>query len=202
MPNSLSTLRVQRWDDHRLYHHSRVNQTLHLISALSFLVSYAYLVINPAISALIAWCVAMTTRQIGHFVFEPRNYDERNHMSFEEKEDVKLGYNLQRKTVLLTIWMGLPVALWIDPTALGYLREPMDFAGYAINVGWTWFWLGLAGAVFRTVQLFVSHNLETGLVWLLKIITDPFHDIKIYWKAPFYLLKGEWVDPNHGAHPF
>ena len=32
----LETLRVQRWDDHRYYHHSRINQFLHLISALSF----------------------------------------------------------------------------------------------------------------------------------------------------------------------
>ena len=29
-------LKEQRWDDHRFYHHSRVNQTLHLISAMSF----------------------------------------------------------------------------------------------------------------------------------------------------------------------
>ena len=36
-------LRVQRWDDHRFYHQSRINQTLHLISALSFLTAYVFL---------------------------------------------------------------------------------------------------------------------------------------------------------------
>jgi len=34
------TLRVQRWDDHRYYHHSRINQSLHFFSALCFLLSY------------------------------------------------------------------------------------------------------------------------------------------------------------------
>ena len=30
------TLHTQRWDDHRYYHHSYVNQSLHFISAVSF----------------------------------------------------------------------------------------------------------------------------------------------------------------------
>ena len=33
-------LRTQRWDDHRYYHHSRINQSLHFVSAISFLFSY------------------------------------------------------------------------------------------------------------------------------------------------------------------
>ena len=47
MAGFLEALREQRWDDHRYYHHSRINQTLHLISALSFLWAYALLLINP-----------------------------------------------------------------------------------------------------------------------------------------------------------
>ena len=78
MKQFLKTLETQRWDDHRYYHHSRINQTLHLISAISFLVAYAYLFIDPVVSALIAWLVSMTTRQLGHFVFEPKGYDEVN----------------------------------------------------------------------------------------------------------------------------
>ena len=30
---------------------------------------------------------------------------------------------------------------------------------------------------------------------MTKIVTDPFHDIKLYYKAPFYLLRGELIDP-------
>ena len=52
MRQLLQTLQTQRWDDHRYYHHSRVNQALHLISAISFLVAYVYLFIDPVVSAL------------------------------------------------------------------------------------------------------------------------------------------------------
>jgi hypothetical protein len=39
-------------------------------------------------------------------------------------------------------------------------------------------------------------DVQTGLVWMTKIITDPFHDIILYHKAPLYLLKGELMDSN------
>jgi hypothetical protein len=38
------------------------------------------------------------------------------------------------------------------------------------------------------------------LVWAAKILTDPFHDIKLYHKAPLYLLRGELIDPGIAAH--
>ncbi len=72
MHSFLEALRIQRWDDHRYYHHSRINQTLHLISALSFLTAYAVMFTNPAAAALLAWLVSMTSRQAGHFFFEPK----------------------------------------------------------------------------------------------------------------------------------
>jgi len=28
-----------------------------------------------------------------------------------------------------------------------------------------------------------------------KILTDPFHNIAIYWRSPFALLRGELLDP-------
>jgi hypothetical protein len=40
MQSFLEALKTQRWDDHRYYHHSRINQSLHLVSALSFLAAY------------------------------------------------------------------------------------------------------------------------------------------------------------------
>jgi len=30
---------------------------------------------------------------------------------------------------------------------------------------------------------------QTGLVWLTKILTDPYHDIKLYHRAPLLLLR-------------
>ena len=58
-------------------------------------------------SALIGWLVSMTSRQAGHFFFEPRDYDHLNDATHEHKEAIKVGYNLRRKVVLMTIWARL-----------------------------------------------------------------------------------------------
>jgi hypothetical protein len=63
------------------------------------------------------------------------------------------------------------------------------------DVGEIWLVIGIGALAFRTVQLFFLRDVQTGLVWLTKIITDPFHDAKIYCKAPLYLLRGELIDP-------
>jgi hypothetical protein len=44
--------------------------------------------------------------------------------------------------------------------------------------------------------LFFIRDVETGLVWMTKILTDPFSDLKLYYKAPLYLMKGELIDPG------
>ena len=191
----LEALKTQRWDDHRYYHHSRINQTLHLVSALSFLVAYVALFTNPVLSALIAWLVSMTSRQAGHFFFEPKGYDEVNRATHEHKEDIKVGYNLKRKVVLMSIWAAGPAILWLDPTLFGLWSAHPDGAEFVRRVGTVWLVVGLGGLVFRTVHLFFLQGVQTGLVWLTKIITDPFHDVYLYYKAPFYLLRGELIDP-------
>ena len=42
---------------------------------MSFLFAYIMMFKDPAIAALVGWLAAMTSRQIGHFFFEPRDYD-------------------------------------------------------------------------------------------------------------------------------
>ncbi|WP_197473489.1 Mpo1-like protein, partial [Oleiphilus sp. HI0066] len=98
-----------RWDDHRYYHQSRINQTLHFISSISFLTAYVMLFINPGVAALIGWGIGMVSRQSGHFFFEPRDYDHINKATHEHKEEIKVGYNLNRKRVLHGIWAAIPI---------------------------------------------------------------------------------------------
>jgi hypothetical protein len=198
----LDALRVQRWDDHRYYHHSRINQTLHFVSALSFLYAYAMLFSDPVKAALVGWLVSMMTRQAGHFFFEPKGYDEVNDASHEYKEEVKVGYNLQRKIVLLAIWALSPALLFIDPTLLGVFAPAasdatLGNAEFVRRTALIWLALGAGGLLFRTVHLFFLRDVQTGLVWLTKILTDPFHDVKLYHKAPLYLLRGQLIDPMH-----
>ena len=57
MASFLEELREQRWDDHRYYHHSRINQSLHLLSATCFITCYLLLFINPGLAALLGWIV-------------------------------------------------------------------------------------------------------------------------------------------------
>jgi len=199
MQGFFTELRTQRFDDHRYYHHSRINQSLHLLSAASFIVAYATVFIDPVKSALIGWLVSMVSRQSGHFFFEPKGYDEVNRATHEHKECIKVGYNLRRKVVLHLVWALAPVLLWIDPTFFGMFPRHAG-AGFVRHLGEIWLAVGIGALMFRAVQLFFSKNVRTGLVWLTKIITDPFNDVKIYYKAPLYLLRGELIDPMSEVH--
>ncbi|MEW6454824.1 MAG: hypothetical protein AB1490_29580 [Pseudomonadota bacterium] len=200
MSGFFETLRVQRWDDHRFYHHSRINQSLHLVSALSFLFAYVMLFFDPVVSALVGWLVSMTSRQAGHFFFEPKTYDHVNQATHEHKEEIKVGYNLQRKVVLMSIWALSPLYLFVDPTVFGLLEPYTGVAEFIRSTAKIWLALGLGGLLFRTIHLFFIYDVQAGLVWMTKILTDPFHDVKLYYKAPLALLRGELIDPGIGKH--
>ena len=198
MESFREALRTQRWDDHRYYHHSRINQSLHFVSAISFLFSYVMIFKDPAISALAGWLIAMTTRQTGHFFFEPKDYDQANNATHEHKEEIKVGYNLRRKVVLMTIWALSPLPLYLDPTFFGIFKPHANNAEFVRHVAEIWLAIGIGGLLFRTVHLFFIRDVQTRLVWATKILTDPFHDIKLYHKAPLALLRGELIDPGIG----
>jgi hypothetical protein len=190
-------LREQRWDDHRFYHHSRVNQSLHLFSACCFLASYALIAFDVSTAVWIGWIGAWVSRQIGHFFFEPKGYDEVNAMSHAEKEAVKVGYNLTRKYVLLAIFLASPVALYVFPSLSGLNRPYTELGSYGRDLARLWLALGVGALLFRTVQLFFIRDAQTGLVWFTKILTDPFNDVRTYWKAPYYLLvRRQLIDPG------
>ncbi|MDE8652933.1 hypothetical protein [Novosphingobium album (ex Liu et al. 2023)] len=183
------TLREQRWDDHRYYHHSLINQSLHFVSAVTFLTAYVLVWKDPALAALLAWGVAMTSRQAGHFFFEPRDYDYVNDCTHEHKEEIKVGYNLARKVVLMGLWALSPLVLLIDPTLFGVFEPHVGFEEFARHVGLMWLVLGAGGLVFRVVQLFFIRDIETGLVWGAKILTDPFNDFRLYCRSPGKLVR-------------
>src|SRR5215831_6898150 len=200
MQSFLQELKTQRWDDHRFYHHSRVNQSLHFVSALSFLFAYALVFKDPAGAALIGWLVGMVTRQSGHFFFEPKGYDEVNEATHEHKEEIKVGYNLRRKVVLHLVWGAVPLVLYFEPAFFGMFDPPATTAEYFRHVALVWMGLGIGAILFRTVHLFFIKGVQTGLVWMTKIITDPFNDAIIYRGAPLALLRGELIDPEHAKH--
>ena len=200
MSEFFKQLAIQRWDDHRYYHHSRINQSLHFVSALSFLVAYAFLFKDPAMAGLIGWMISMATRQSGHFFFEPLGYDEVNQATQEYKEEIKVGYNLHRKVVIISIWILSPLLLLINPSMLGIFEPHTSLETFVHNTGLLWLAIGVGGLLFRTIHLFYLKDVMSGLVWMTKILTDPFNDIKLYYKAPLALLRGELLEPRKGVN--
>ncbi len=188
-------LQAQRWDDHRYYHHSRINQSLHLLSAISFVVAYGLLFVDPAMAAVLAWTVSMTSRQAGHFFFEPRGYDHVNQASDAHKEAIKVGYNIRRKIGLMAAWAAAPLLLWLQPALFGLIEPAGSLQGYLHDLGIAWLALGVAGLLLRVTQLWIQQSPQTALVWMSKVLTDPFHDIKLYHRAPLALWRGELIDP-------
>ena len=195
MSTFLQQVRTLQWDDHRYYHQSRINQTLHLFSAISFLVAYAFLFIDPAVAGMVGWLFGMVTRQSGHIFFEPRGYDNINQATDAHKEAIKAGFNMRRKAVLIGVWLSLPLTLWFSPNLLGLIDPAQTMSEYWHDVGLSWLSLGAAGVCFRTVQLFFLRSPSWGLAWATKILLDPIHNIVIYWHSPLALMRGERLDP-------
>jgi hypothetical protein len=182
-------------DDHRYYHQCRINQTLHLVSAISFLAAYGLVFVNPAAAGLVGWLVGMVTRQSGHIFFEPRGFDRIHNVSYAHKESIKVGYNMRRKAVLIGVWLSLPLLLWASPSLFGLIEPAAGFGGYLHDLGLLWLALGAGGLLFRTLHLFFLRGPLWGLAWCVKILLDPFHNVAIYWRSPLALLRGERLDP-------
>ena len=166
------------------------------MSAISFIIAYVTMFSDPAKSALIGWLVSMVSRQSGHFFFEPKGYDAVNRATHEHKEEIKVGYNLRRKVILHAVWALCPLVLWLDPTFFGLFTRACQRRR---NSCATWARSGSSSASARccSAPCSCSSSRTCRPAWcgLTKILTDPFNDVKIYCKAPLYLLRGELIDP-------
>jgi hypothetical protein len=187
-------LSQQKWDDHRFYHHNLINQSLHFFSASTFLVCYALLFKDPGIASFLAWTLAMLSRQSGHFYFEPKGFDEVNDATHEHKEEIKVGYNLFRKWILMSVWALSPLLLVWQPTLFGMVHVHRNWIELIRHVGYIWLAVGVGGLLFRVIQLCIVRDVQTGIVWGAKILTDPFTDFKLYCKAPVRILRGQRID--------
>jgi hypothetical protein len=101
--------------------------------------------------------------------------------------------------ILHAVWALSPAVLWLDPTCFGLFTPHAGAAEFMRHVGEIWLIVGVGALLFRMVHLFFLKDVQTGLVWATKIITDPFNDVKTYYKAPLYLLRGELIDPMGGV---
>ena len=90
--------------------------------------------------------------------------------------------------------------VYVLPTRFGLFEMHVGFVEFVRHVGLMWLGLGVGGLAFRTIQLFFIRDVQTGLVWATKIVTDPFNDIKLYHKAPLRLFQQRRGNDGNLAH--
>ena len=100
----------------------------------------------------------MTSRQAGHFFFEPRGYDHVNQASDEHKEDIKVGYNIRRKIVLMAVWVLIPLLLWLAPSLFGLIEPATAFYGFRARRRHGLAGAGRGGLLFRVLQLWLQQR--------------------------------------------
>lgn len=196
--NFCQEMQQQRWDDLRFYHQSYMNQTLHLISALGFLTAYVLAFFDFTTAVFFGWIVAMVPRQIGHFVFEPHDYDTVNDIEDGKKESIKVGFNLNKKVWLISFWIIISALAYLSPTLFGLVPAYTSQAEFLDHLALTWAFVAAVGFMFRGIQLMFTHSFTTGFVWWVKIITEPLHNLPVYYKAPLHVLRGNKLDPMTG----
>ncbi|MGA7804105.1 MAG: hypothetical protein WCB02_05710, partial [Bradyrhizobium sp.] len=92
-----------------------------------------------------------------------------------------------------------PLVLYLAPTLFGVFAEPVSRLDFVRHVGTVWLAIGICGGLVRLVQLFVIRDPGTGLIWVFKVLTDPLHNIALYYKSPLALLRGELIDSTIGG---
>jgi glutamate-1-semialdehyde 2,1-aminomutase len=160
-------------DDHHASHSDTVNQLFHIVSSSVFIGCYA-LAFWDLTTAMWAGLGALFLRQIGHAILEPPCHD---------KEATLLGFNTRNKSIILGVYILVPVVHLV--LADGWDREAL--AAIAASVAQQWFLWTLAVVGGRVAYLVWAQGPRLALVWLVKLVTDPFTDVVAY--TPHFLAR-------------
>ena len=160
-------------DDHHASHSDLTNQLFHIVSSSVFLGCYA-LAFWDLTTAMWAGLAALFLRQIGHAVLEPPCHD---------KEATLLGFNSRNKTLVLGVYLVIPVVhLLLAPAWTVAALGPL-----VATVAQQWFVWTLIVVGGRVAYLMWAQNAWLAMVWLVKLVTDPLTDIAAY--SPRYLRR-------------
>lgn len=187
----MEEIKFQLKQDHDYYHHSLLNQSLHFLSGIINLIAI-YLLANSSLDKGVAlFMLSWGTRQLGHFFWESKDFDHKVNKSFQEKEDEKVGANLERKKIMIAGLVLATIFFIISPdlliksaNTLGYITESsfsslMFFCLIVFLTTW----------ILRTLWLVFFHSPLRGLSWFLKIMYDPINDIVLYKDSPYKLIQ-------------
>lgn len=166
----------RKHDDHVASHSDRTNQFLHLVSSSVFIYCY-WLIFSDLVTAMWLGLGALFLRQMGHALIEPPCHDA---------EQLLLGFDTRTKTVILSIYMAIPVVNMMIVPELTWATL-LSVVGPAVAVQWFYF-TGLV-ILGRVLLLVRRHGFYNAMVWFIKLITDPLTDIKAYY-ASVPILSG------------
>lgn len=157
----------RKHDDHLASHSHPLNQFFHLLSSSVFIYCYV-LIFTDLTTAVTASLAALFVRQFGHAIVEPPCHD---------KEELLLGFNTPNKTMIVSAYCLIPLANL-------FASGSWTFASFLERwptIAQQWWGLTLVVVLGRVAYLAWLHDFRISMIWLVKLVTDPFTDIKAYW---------------------
>ena len=157
----------RKHDDHVASHSNLINQFFHLLSSSVFIFCYIFIFFDLT-QAMCIGLAALFVRQFGHAILEPPSHD---------KEQALLGFNTRDKSFLVAGYLLLP--------ALHLVKAGSISSGMLVSiipaVAHEWFFLTAAVVLGHITYLVWTFDFRTSMIWLVKLITDPFTDLAAYY---------------------
>jgi hypothetical protein len=124
-----------------------------------------------------------------------------NQATDEHKEAIKVGYDVRRKVVLMSVWAALPLVLWAEPALFGAIEPAASLPAYLHDVGIAWLAHGGDRPRLRVVQIVVAAGSADRAGVDDEDPHRPLPRHRLYHKAPLHLLRGELIDPMAHVRP-
>ncbi len=156
----------RKHDDHIASHSDRTNQFFHLISSSVFIVCYVLIFFDLSLAMWLG-LGALFLRQAGHALIEPPCHD---------KEQLLLGFDTRSKTVIVLGFILIPVVHAVMLPS--FSRQALEEMAALTAEHWLIFTVIVITG--RVIRLIFQYGIRNALVWFVKLITDPFTDIKAY----------------------
>jgi glutamate-1-semialdehyde 2,1-aminomutase len=172
--NFYTEIMQRKHDDHLASHSNSINQFFHLLSSSVFIYCY-FLMFSNLTRAMFLGLAALFVRQFGHAILEPPSHD---------KEELLLGFNTRNKTVIVAGYLFIPIVNLIRAGSVSLA----SLSSIASPVAQQWFLLTVAVVFGRVAYLIRGHGFRTAMIWFVKLVTDPFTDIKAYYTSPYKLF--------------